>query len=56
MYADSYGNLDDAKRLYRALAPNERDFAHIDLAAATSVCPQGINIAQRLQDAAVRLA
>lgn len=56
MYADSYGNLDEAKRLYRALAPNERNFDHVDLASATSVCPQGINIAQRLQEAAVKLA
>lgn len=56
MYADSYGNLEEARSLYRALTPNERNFEHLDLGPAASACPQGIDIARRLKDAAVYLA
>lgn len=51
MYADSYHEPEKARLLYNALAPIERDFEHLDLAAATSACPQGIQIEQRLRKA-----
>jgi hypothetical protein len=56
MYDECYGNHDEAKGLYAALADSERDFDSVDLTAATAACPQGINIGQRLSDAKSRLA
>lgn len=56
MYSDSYGNHDEARALYRALAPNERNFERVDLAPATAACPQGIDIKARLREAARQLA
>lgn len=56
MYAECYGQEDEAKALYRTLQAQERDFVHVDLAEATRVCPQGIDIPRRLADAHARLA
>ncbi len=56
MYSDSYGEHAEAKALYHALRPSERAFSGVVLDAATAACPQGIDIAQRLSDAAVRFA
>ena len=55
MYYECYGNMDEAKQLYRSLAPAEQNLAH-DFAEAASACPQGIDIARRLEDAARVLA
>lgn len=51
MYYDSYGDPETARRLYNALSHGERDFENVDLRAATSACPQGIDIAHRLAEA-----
>lgn len=48
MYHECYGEAEEAKRLYGALAENERDFERIDLSAAEAACPQGIPIRERL--------
>ena len=56
MYDECYGEHEKARALYRALRPDERDIRHIDLARATSACPQGINIRRRLEVARSRLA
>ena len=55
MYYECYGNMDEAKRLYRSLAPAEQNLAH-DFSDAAKACPQGIDIARRLGDAARVLA
>lgn len=55
MYHECYGNIEEAKRLYRSLAPAEQNLAH-DFADAAKACPQGIDIARRLEDAARVLA
>jgi uncharacterized protein len=52
MYADSYGKADEARTLYNELRPEERTAARAALEVAAQACPQGINIAQRLDDAA----
>jgi len=51
MYYDSYGDREEARHLYQQLKVEERDPSGVDLSAATRVCPQGINIAQRLDEA-----
>ncbi len=56
MYAECYGQQAEARNLYRALRPEERDFERVDLAGATRACPQGIDIRKRLADARARLA
>lgn len=56
MYEECYGEQDEAQGLYRALSDEQRDFASVDLAAATEACPQGIKIAERLEVARERLA
>ena len=56
MYDDSYGDHGQAQALYRALDADQRDFEGVDLSAAMRACPQGINIAERLAEAKVRLA
>lgn len=55
MYYECYGDEAEAKRLYRALAPAEKNLAH-DFADATRACPQGIDIQKRLNHAANLLA
>lgn len=56
MYDECYGKHEEARRLYHALRPEQRDFRGLDLAAATAACPQGIPIARRLEQARLRLA
>lgn len=51
MYFESYNERDSARRLYRSLRSEERDFEHIDFAAASRACPQGIDIRARLERA-----
>ncbi|MBI2423996.1 MAG: aldo/keto reductase [Candidatus Hydrogenedentes bacterium] len=55
MYHDSYGDTETARALYAQLSPEERDFDGVDLSGAMAVCPQKINIAQRLADARAHL-
>ncbi len=56
MYDECYGNPEEARRLYNALTPLERQVAGIDFSAATAACPQGIDIASRLVEARRHLA
>jgi predicted aldo/keto reductase-like oxidoreductase len=51
MYYDSYGDRDEARHLYQQLPLDMRDPSGVDLSAASKACPQGINIAQRLDEA-----
>ena len=51
MYHDAHGDPQRARRLYGELPPEARDFSGVDLAAATAACPQGIDIASRLETA-----
>ncbi len=56
MYHECHGKEEEARLLYHALRPGERDFEHLDLAAAVKACPQGIDIPKRLAQARQRLA
>lgn len=56
MYHECHGKEEEARRLYHALRPAERDFEQLDLAAAVEACPQGIDIPRRLAEARLRLA
>jgi predicted aldo/keto reductase-like oxidoreductase len=56
MYHECYGDTERARAHYQRLRPEEREFASVDLAAATARCPQGIDIAARLARAAAELA
>ncbi len=56
MYAECYGNTTLARQRYRALTGNERYIDAVQLASATAACPQGIDIAGRLEVARARLA
>ncbi|HNR32752.1 MAG TPA: aldo/keto reductase, partial [Candidatus Hydrogenedentes bacterium] len=51
MYHECYGESEEARALYRALPREARDFEAIDLSDATTACPQGIRIAERLAQA-----
>lgn len=51
MYYESYRECESARKLYRSLQPEERDFDHLDLAEATRACPQQIDIRKRLEKA-----
>ncbi len=51
MYAESYGDLPRARRLYNALPPAAREIAGVDFTAAAAACPHGIDIAARLHTA-----
>ncbi|MBP8131751.1 MAG: aldo/keto reductase [Candidatus Hydrogenedentes bacterium] len=51
MYYESYHECDSARKLYRSLQPEERDFDYVDLADATKACPQQIDIRRRLERA-----
>jgi predicted aldo/keto reductase-like oxidoreductase len=55
MYAECYGDVDEARQLYARLSDEERNVTH-DFRAAAKVCPQGIDIGKRLQDAVRALA
>ncbi|MEK7793496.1 MAG: aldo/keto reductase [Candidatus Hydrogenedentota bacterium] len=56
MYHECYGKTADARRLYGELTAAERDFANVDLSGAMGVCPQRINIRERLAHAQTQLA
>ena len=56
MYYESYGNTERAKELYQSLSEAQRSMVNLDLAEASSACPQGIDIAQRIQKAEKALA
>ena len=56
MYDECYGEQNEAKELYAALTPEQRDFRSVDLGEATKACPQGIDILKRLGYAESRLA
>ncbi len=56
MYAECYGKADRARELYRALRPDQREWQNVDFARAAAACPQGIDIAKRMRDAAAVLA
>lgn len=56
MYYESYGKTDRARELYQTLPEQARWFATDDLQQAAKVCPQGIDIAARLQQAQSVLA
>ena len=56
MYAECYGNTSLARQRYRELGDNERFIDALALESATQACPQGINIAERLEVARQRLA
>jgi predicted aldo/keto reductase-like oxidoreductase len=51
MYAESYGEPDRGRTLFGRLSEAERNFSGLDLRAATAACPQGIQIAERLEEA-----
>jgi len=55
MYHECYGETRHARELYARLRPEERAFDRIDLSAAAAACPQGIDIAARLQAARRKL-
>lgn len=48
MYHEAYGDPARARQLYRRMAPEGKNLTGADLTAATAVCPQGIDIAGRL--------
>jgi predicted aldo/keto reductase-like oxidoreductase len=56
MYSDSYGDTERGRAAYRAMSSLERNFEGVDLGAAQSACPQGIDIAARLAEARQKLA
>jgi len=56
MYHECYGEKQEARELFKALRPEERQIAGIDLTSATEACPQGIDIAKRLAQAHSLLA
>ncbi|MCH9675142.1 MAG: aldo/keto reductase [Gammaproteobacteria bacterium] len=56
MYYESYGKRAHARDLYKGIPEGQRDAPQAALAAAAAVCPQGIDIAQRLAQAQSRLA
>lgn len=51
MYAECYGEGEDARAMYNALPREARDFDQDGLRAASAACPQGIDIAARLAEA-----
>lgn len=51
MYYESYGKQERARELYKAMPAESRRFDLVDLKHASAVCPQGIDIAARLDEA-----
>ncbi len=49
MYHEAYGDPERARALYRRMPPAGRSLQGADLAAATAACPQGIDIAGRME-------
>ncbi len=56
MYAESYDKVERARELYQELSASERVFDPSELEIASLRCPQGIDIAQRLERAREVLA
>lgn len=55
MYADSYGDLEKGREGYNRLSDAEKKLDSVSLAKATAACPQGIDIARRLERARRKL-
>lgn len=51
MYYECYGKQERARELYKMIPLEARKFEEVDLTKATTVCPQGIDIAARLSKA-----
>ena len=51
MYHDSYGQRQEARRLYSQLPENARPAAHMDFNGASAACPNGINIGAHMKRA-----
>jgi predicted aldo/keto reductase-like oxidoreductase len=51
MYHEGYGKNEEARRLYHELPPECREFNKKELLEARKECPQGIDIAARLEKA-----
>ncbi len=56
MYHESYGKKERARELFREIPPHARQFDQVDLAKASAVCPQGIDLATRLNEVKALLA
>lgn len=56
MYYECYGKQDRARELYREIPLKLRNFGSSQIADASAACPQGIDIATRLAEAARVLA
>jgi predicted aldo/keto reductase-like oxidoreductase len=55
-YHECYGETEKARAFYRELAPAQRASAGVDFTAAEAACPEGIDIATRLERARNELA
>ena len=55
-YHEQYGYRSDARRLYAAMDPSERDWKGADLEAARQACPNHLNFASLLPEAERHLA
>jgi predicted aldo/keto reductase-like oxidoreductase len=56
MYYENYGEVEEARRLFRALPPASRRFEGVDFAAAEAACPYGLPVGKMVRDAAALLA
>ena len=56
MYHECYGKKERARALFQEIPQQFRQFDQVDLAKASAVCPQGIDIATRLNHAQSTLA
>jgi predicted aldo/keto reductase-like oxidoreductase len=54
-YDEVYGKRTRARELYQALAPQARDLASADLAAAEAACPHGLPVVELIERAARRM-
>jgi predicted aldo/keto reductase-like oxidoreductase len=54
-YDEVYGKRTRARELYQALAPQARDLARADLAAAEAACPHGLPVVELIERAARRM-
>jgi predicted aldo/keto reductase-like oxidoreductase len=55
MYHESYGKTNRARQLYQGRQPESWNFDSAELTKATTLCPQGIDIAARLEKAGKEL-
>ena len=51
MYYECYGQQETARAMYGALLPEEREFDAAKIRSAAAACPQGIDLAARLERA-----